>query len=152
MNKFEEYNSHLNAIRKLVKESGSEMVTGFFETLFAEHPNMDVALVYGYTPGFNDGDPCSHTQYCAFDAEEINDTFDFYDYFGDLDIDEDEVDDLTSKLNSKLQNKEAYEVERKIDDVEELLERVYGTDFYLCVLRKEDGTIEINEGDYDCGY
>lgn len=150
MNKFEEYNSHLTAIRKLVKDHGDEMVTGFFETLFAENKNLDVVLVYGYTPGFNDGDPCTHTQYSVYDAEEINDTFDFYDYFSDED--EDDVDEKTSKLNEHLSTKDAYEIESKIDSIEELLERVYDTNFYLCVLRKEDGSIEINTGDYDCGY
>lgn len=150
MNKFEEYNSHLNAIRQLVKNHGDEMVTGFFETLFAENKNLDVVLINGYTPSFNDGDPCSHTQYCTFDTDEINDTFDFYDHF--CDEDEDDVDEKVEKLNANLSNTESYDIERKMDGIEDLLERVYDTDFYICILRNEDGSIEINTGDYDCGY
>lgn len=150
MNKFEEYNNHLNAIKALVKSDGKEMVKGFFEILFADHKDLEMVLVYGYTPGFNDGDPCSHTQYSIFDGNEIIDTVDLLDIL-EFDEDEDE-DDALENINSKLSSTEAQKIERKIDAVDDLLERVYYTDFYVFARRLEDGTIEIDKGDYECGY
>lgn len=148
MNKFEEYNTHLKAIKALVKSDGKAMVKGFFETLFAEHKDLEMVLVYGYTPGFNDGDPCTHNQYSTLDADEINDTVDLWDL---LEI-EDETGDELEEINSKLSHEESNKIENKIDSIDDLLERVYYTDFYVFARRLEDGTIEIDSGDYECGY
>lgn len=149
MNKFEEYKMHLSAINSLVKTDGDAMVKGFFETLFTDHKDLDMVLVYGYTPGFNDGDPCYHTQYSILDGEEINDTVDLWDI---LEIDGDEDEDVLENINSKVSRDDSRKIENKIDGIEDLLERVYDTDFYLFVRRLEDGTIEIDNGDYNCGY
>lgn len=150
MNKFEEYKAHLEAIQSLVKSGGEAMVNGFFESLFAEHPKLDVVLVCGYTPGFNDGDPCSHTQYTTFDGDEINDTVDLWDKFSDLE--EDEFEEKIEKINSNLSSAEAKKVDDKVDAVDDLLERVYGTDWYIVAFREDDGSITVTDGDYDCGY
>lgn len=148
MNKFEEYKMHMSAIKELVKSDGDAMVQGFFETLFAEHKNLDMVLVYGYTPGFNDGDPCTHTQYSTLDGDEINDTVDLWDM---LEV-EDETGDELEEINSKLSREESQKIEYKIDAVDDLLERIYDTNFYLFAIRKEDGSVELTTGDYDCGY
>lgn len=148
MNKFEEYNMHMAAIKSLVKSDGKAMVKGFFETLFADHKDLDVVLVYGYTPGFNDGDPCTHTQYSMLDGNEINDIVDLYDV---LNIEEDEGDEL-EEINAKLSSDKYRTIESKIDGIDDLLERVYYTNFYVLARRLEDGTVELSIGDYECGY
>lgn len=148
MNKFEEYNMHMAAIKALVKSDGKAMVKGFFETLFADHKDLEMVLVYGYTPSFNDGDACTHTQFSMLDGDEINDTVDLYDL---LNIEEDEGDEL-EEINSKLSREESQKIEHKIDGIDDLLERVYYTDFYVFVRRLEDGTIDLTIGDYECGY
>lgn len=151
MNKFEEYKTHLAAIKSLVKSDGDAMVKGFFEALFAEHEKLDMVLVYGYTPSFNDGDPCSHSQYSIFVGDEINDTVDLWDLL-EIDVDDEDNEDSLENINSKLSSTEAQKIERKIDAIDDLLERVYDTDFYVLARRLEDGTIDIDFGDYDCGY
>jgi|SRR6478609_2323147 len=151
MNKFEEYKMHLEAIKSLVKSDGEAMVKGFFETLFAENKDLDMVLVYGYTPGFNDGEPCTHSQYSNFDGEEINGTVDLWDIV-DIDEDEDDWEEALENINSKLSRDNMQKIEYAIDKIDDLLERVYDTNFYILARRIEDGTIVLTVGEYDCGY
>ncbi|WNV47286.1 hypothetical protein ENKO_177 [Klebsiella phage fENko-Kae01] len=142
MSYIQDYRMHVNAAKELVEKHGKEMVQSFFEDLFNKYPNLDMVFIYGYTPGFNDGEPCYHIQYNIIDSDEIQDYV--YDYIDDLDED--------IEINHKISNEQSREIDKEIDSIDGLLEEEYGTDWYILVKRNEDGSVELQDGDYDCGY
>ena len=154
MNKFEEYKKHLTAIQSLVKSDGKEMVHGFIESLFTKFTALDAFLIVGYTPSFNDGDACTHSQYVVFDGSEISDHIDLLDYFTVPDDCEDEDEFFEEKfeeLNAKLGDADQL-ISKLVSEVEDLFERVHHTDFLIFAIREEDGTINISVEDHNCGY
>lgn len=142
MSKMNDYLKHQKAINELTQNHGEEMIQELFERLFSSTSALDVVFIYGYTPGFNDGDPCYHRQYVEVGSDEVNERIEEY-----LDIlDEDE------SYNDNLSSDEADEIVSSIDELSDLFEQIYDTDFYVIARRAEDGSIEIHIGDYDCGY
>lgn len=142
MSKINEYLEHKNAIDSLVKGHSKEMIQDLFNELFTKYKNLDVVFIYGYTPGFNDGDPCYHRQYVEVDSEEITERVEEY-----LDLLDEEVE-----YNSNLTGDEISDITDSVDDLEDLFEHIYDTDYYIIARKEEDGSITIDNGEYDCGY
>lgn len=144
MSKINEYLEHQKAIDELVKDNGNEMIQDLFNGLFTQYKNLDVLFIYGYTPSFNDGDPCYHRQYVEVESGDITDRVDEY-----LDLlDEDEE----VEYNVNLTYDETVSITDSVDELEDLFERIYDTGYYIIARREEDGSIDIVNGDYDCGY
>ena len=48
---------------KLSEFGTKENIIKAVEELSQDHEGLDVVVFVGYTPGFNDGEPCTHSSY-----------------------------------------------------------------------------------------
>jgi|AGFS01.1.fsa_nt_gi hypothetical protein len=147
MSYIQDYRMHIASAKDLVEKHGAEMVKSFFEDIFAQYEDLDMVFVYAYTPSFNDGDPCYHIQHVAIESGEI---MDFVEEYLEDDADEEEIEER--EINANISNQQRREIEDAIDGIEGLLEEQNGTDWYVFAKREVDGTISIQDGDYECGY
>jgi len=125
----------ITAAKEKLKAEFVPFIQPFFEALFAEHP--EVALleeglkVHGYTPGFNDGDPCVHTQSTNLD-----------DLYGPL----------GGEKDYKAYSAKVRPIENKIDALQSVLEDAFGSGWEITV-HQVDGKVTVSEPEeYDCGY
>lgn len=115
--------------------------------LFAEHPTLNKISWTQYTPGFNDGDPCTFR--ANIDASSIK--LNGFDKYGDGD-DEDEYDEEDNDDETEVEplNETVYESVSAVLETfgEDVLLEMFDDNQRVTVSR--DGTIKQEE--YDCGY
>lgn len=129
--------------------------------------NFKCILASGYTPGFNDGDPCTHTfdmyygkrnTYTDSNGTEVS-YFDF-DYFDDFeslfedeDIDVSSIEAGNTDVLPVISEEDGEVIKSFFDGVNLLCEQTGITNFQIVVFKKKDGevVVEIDE-DYDVGH
>lgn len=79
----------------------SDAVVPVFEAIAATG-EVDIIYVYGYTPGFNDGDPCEHSTTVLTNLGEIFGEEKQEEYFlsEEFDLEDDEVGELLEGLDN----------------------------------------------------
>lgn len=179
-----EYNAKAVEFKKLTDsiankefiENSVNAITSKFKDKFA----LPEYLFYkGYTPGFNDGEPCTHSAYWV-DFNEFAES-----YEGDCeglceaigfelpegeDFDDVEVYDLPVNVayetdKNKLRDEylartgerygyhediRAFDCELSMLD--DIIDNAYHTDFLIVFKRGEDGLYTLTHQDYECGY
>jgi 23S rRNA maturation mini-RNase III len=75
---------------------------------------------------------------------------DFQDESGDFEEDFEYDEEENTTLNSEC--KTLAEAKAQITAYDELIERVFDTNFKIVVTRGEDGKVEVSQDYYDCGY
>lgn len=146
--------------KKYKKDSSRDLKKEFHEVLgavFKELPKVQYVLGLGYTPGFNDGDPCYHSHYLSVNREgwqfdDIIETMDFETFASENNLNFDD------KVEGEILNKflsENLEAEVKIPKLDaneesvaqakrasalfelvgELFEFALGTNWKLLILR-----------------
>lgn len=136
---------------------------------------VSVIVVYGWTPGFNDGEPCEHSYEVKVNIEALaedglSDQADTY----DIDLPEEliqglksyrsydkgwKIDNAALAANIELCNKHGHVFAKPSDEVMnainqvivESIEEEQGTDYYVTFVLK-NGKFERFEGEYECGY
>jgi hypothetical protein len=124
-----------NQCRDLFKEALKESVKPVFE----KFDKVTSISVWGYTPSFNDGDPCRfnmNTEDC--EINEIN-----------LDDDESEDSEFSYEETSEIQKYVAEQLSAFDEDEWESGFNEYG---FKVTFSVHDGEVHIEEEDYDCGY
>lgn len=113
-------------------------------------PNLKKVVVRGYTPGFNDGDPCYHSQ-CEplfFMKDSSNQEED-----DDEDLEECEWYSLKKKLKG---NKEEYDsvesLNKLLNSAEGLFQEMFGTDWEVEFTLSPEGEVLLTQNGYYCGY
>ena len=140
MSKAEELAEKYKGLKEEHTRQGEALLKEFFTELFNETEDLNLIKIVGYTPGFNDGDPCVHSQYVDTD-----------------DTIEDMEDYLSEEWIEKYKDKEnnvTIEIGRMVDQFEDILYGIYDTDWMLIITRddSEEEGIKIKRYDYDCGY
>ncbi len=123
-------------------------------------------VIRGWTPGFNDGEPCTHGQETGVITK-------FKAYGGPLEYLHEEMDDdpevgLFTHLGIPVPDgvikqvpiaKYGEETPTEVDQVQGLLSGMepiissaYFTNFQLNVYRNDAGVVKVDESEYDCGY
>lgn len=123
----------------IFKEAIVEAIKPVFDNSYGR---LNEVRVHGYTPSFNDGDPCTfrmNTDDCKVNG---------YDGYED-DVDEDE-DFLGSDDTSSVQESVSDALSVFDDDDWEAAFNSYG--FEVVFTKEDDGSISLTEEDYDCGY
>lgn len=122
-------------------------VLSIMARLINDLPGVTSIEVCGYTPGFNDGDPCRHSQmdpnvngitsveyddrrYCSSNRN-----------FNPSNYPDEMVDDDTYNLITSICN-----------GMSDMFEDAFDTDFSVTVSRDENGNFTHEVGHYDCGY
>ena len=146
LKQYEEVNAELN---KQIKENGNEFIEALFQEIFDQHEGLNFVLIRGYTPGFNDGEPCTHSQNTFVGANDYGTYLDFedYGYYEEFGVEEGETENHINKDCKTLK-----EAKAQIEAYDEIIERVFITNFDLKVIKGEDGKVKVVEDEYWCGY
>lgn len=163
--------AEVQELQRKAKEARKAALEPFLDQLAASGL-VSIITIRGYTPGFNDGEPCEHSASWWVNikqhaSEEIDVTDDLEELF-------EELQDTYNWNNTTRQREyipEAIEHNRVVcaqhghiydEPPKEILEAIttvifdsieedYGTDYYV-VFTLKDGKFVRDEGDYDCGY
>ena len=154
-----------------------DFLKGKLREIFDALPDLTHIELIGYTPGFNDGDPCYHRQYVNDDGYILkNGTGIQYmgsDYLIDKYIDDD-IDDLygersleklfTPEVLEKLNGWAPYSTQEisfgtrqavntimSSEKMTGYITSVYDTNFMLLIYPEGD-SVEILQDEYDCGH
>lgn len=165
LNQFKEAQREL---RKRLEADGEKLLKESFKELFDKHQGLKVFAFIGSTPSFNDGEPCEHSgdSYIGEYYEFKTGTYGSY-WTNDWDnkeqltelfvenSDEFEEDDSADAVQPILVNRNCTtlkEAGSDVQDFEDAIEMVYGTNYQVIVRLEDDGTVSIEHDDYDCGY
>lgn len=145
------YNAANQALREALQTDGTLVVQEFFADLFARHPGFKRAVVFGFTPSFNDGDPCYHSCEVYVGYKNIYSGVAYYDYQDHTESEAFFTDDgeIDNPNEGCLTLKEA---KKEICSWEDIFERLYDTNFIVKVQLLEDGEVSVEVDEYDCGH
>ena len=158
-------------LKAKLKADGEQQLKIVFAEIFAKHPGLKGFTYLGYTPGFNDGDPCYHSgssavglfnmssyerggetvTYRTSDFDESSQLSEFFvgeDYEDYADVEEGEED--WQPLNSGCATLE--QASADVAEVEDVIEMVYDTNYLIKVTLTDDGVVSVDYEDYDCGH
>lgn len=153
LKQYEEVNAELN---KQIKENGKSFIQQLFQDVFDKHEGLNIVGIVGWTMGFNDGEACYHQQYTytgeMFESWRKDGVFhpDFQDESGDFAEDFEYDEDDNTHLNSSCAT--LAEAKAEIEKYNEIIERVFDTNFRIIAKRLEDGSVEVSQDFYECGY
>lgn len=143
--------------------------------LFSAFPDLNSISICGYTPGWNDGDPCRHSQldpylngYNLWGRDGDDEDWDEEEEdWGEEEKDEDsensfllEIENIREERDRNRENKNAstrlsdndFEVITSvIAGMADVLEKIFDTNWKLVFQRTENG-VEFKEDRYDCGH
>ena len=159
--------------KHLSKQNVRQDLEAFFKCAFASVSDLQFIMLRGYTPFFNDGDPCYHRQDASCGAalgdylhDEIYDQmYDDFGWDGDgspKDWDDEAWQHFTDCLGHSSEQvdwkkifdkrKGNFSDHKKVLSILDLLEneceRVWGTNFIIWVFPNEDGSVRIEHDDY----
>lgn len=125
-----------------IKEYGQQVFQEVVESIFDQCDGLNVFMIRGWTPSWNDGEECTHSSDII--TGEISNRWPDYDE-GDKEVFEDENGEQLNTINfhGALKN--------LIEKTLPIAERVYNTNFEI-ICRRANGQIEVEFRDYDCGY
>jgi len=168
-------NENIKRLNEEAKAARQKALEPFLEALAASG-QVSIIVVRGYTPGFNDGEPCEHSADVFVNVKSIW-SEELYDSGVDAELPEDLVEGLQYEQSYDREARE-YVTDEKILAANEALckehghvylepskdimdaistlifetaEEENGTDYYVTYLLK-DGKFEVFRGEYDCGY
>lgn len=169
-------NANIVRLQEEAKAARQAAIEPFLEALAASG-TVSLIVVWGYTPGFNDGEPCEHSYSYAVNIQDAKSE----DLFERGSMGLGDLEELGGGLKSERQWSSAKggyeefpnaiadnialceahghiwakpdaEIMRAINEVIiQTAEEENGTDYYVSYILK-DGKFEVVRGDYDCGY
>lgn len=147
---------HFQIMEELKKMRGSKnsypegTAEEVFKRIFAKIPDIQAIACKGWTPGFNDGEPCEHMDYMVFSGgDAINENFSDWAVNSFFAEEWDGGKEKPLELNPPNANRiweEAFN--GKYNDIFEFF---WNTNFQVVVKRKGD-SVEIDDVEYYCGY
>ena len=171
LTKLKQIGEEVAELQRKAKEARKAALEPFLDEL-AKSGTVSIITIRGYTPGFNDGEPCEHGADFWVNVErhwdvEVDMTSDLEELFGEL------QDTYTwdSQYRTRTDLPEAIEANRKLcaehghvydEPSKEIMDAIkavifdsieedYSTNYYVTFMLK-DGKFVREEGDYDCGY
>jgi hypothetical protein len=142
----------INTLRVEFEHHANEALADGAAVLFAEIPNLNLVRVIGYTPGFNDGDPCVHCQYVIVGNgdEEGYVKGRHADTFSERELEDDDGNPL--RPNPGMTVEEENTVDAFFRAFTDTLAKIHGTNFQLDYTRGLDSSVTVSKDNYDCGY
>lgn len=144
-NAIQALNTEFAVFQDQMATKAMEVITTHLQNL----PDWHVVCVTGYTPSWNDGDACSHSQYTNIDADApcpensfsldpaVQAVFDK--------LDNDEYDTFLSGENCRATS-------HAMDLMDDFFRYKHDTNFRLFFVKLDDGTVSFFDEQYDCGY
>lgn len=160
---FDTYNNLSNELIAFGRSNTNDILCGAFLKAKEQLPNLDAVIVKGWTPGFNDGDPCTFSMVVS--AAELVDHLDdetteklFGEFHGKTVADFDDENEYTDYVFDNINEGISYRNEQPVMQstfyaIGELLRRTYGEDGFQLIIKQEDnGNIVVDYSYYECGY
>ena len=161
---FKEVFAKIEEAKREAKQKSAALLSGVFKEFFEKYQGMKKVIIQGYTPSFNDGDPCEHSSMSGNGLYEMKESrwtssgyraysdgvTEQYEGFFDLELTDDERD-IVAFANDKFNGNEK-EMNTDLGVIEQIADMVYDTNYVLYVTLEEDGSVNIDHEDYDCGY
>lgn len=145
-----DYTAANRALNAALKENGKKCIEELFTKIFNEHEGLNLVIIQGSTPSFNDGDVCSHSQNTLVGKVGWGKYFDYEDHSYEEEFEHEEDDGVKTNINSRCGTlKQAYE---QITNFDEIIARVFDTNFLITASRNKDGSVSVDVDDYECGY
>lgn len=136
MGQFDEFKAKKKELEDMLSSFGQDMLKEEFKKWFDDFPELKAFSWTQYTPYFNDGEPCVFqisSESFVFTEDELNSLnagkLEWYDY------------DYYSIEDKNLKDK-AREIESKLNELEDVLESVFGDGYRIVVTREK---IEVEE-------
>ena len=143
MEEIDSLQRQIDELRKKANRDGWQAFNKAIPLLFKKYPGLKQLAIQGYTPSFNDGDPCVHRTYSYID----NGDWAEYDEDKYYDAEKDDyamVNDITDE--------QARDIKKVLDKFKTILKYQFGTGWEVFISKNSDGSVSINKDDYDCGY
>jgi hypothetical protein len=169
----------LNLAKKRYLELCETAFEGYLRDIFKNQSKLDFVSWIGWTPGFNDGDPCTHSSEIMLSEGDLADWGVDIDYLAEkvgVPYDEDK-EEYSRKLND-LSREELREISKDLWKFDGYIQAKYDTDFRITVTRCENegftlpenweemtaeqrasyevsentSGVQIEHEHYDCGY
>lgn len=165
-------NEQMAALKRNVIEQGKEGLAEVAKDVFNEVEGLKKFVILGYTPSFNDGEPCEHISVYGFgdyhwaeyykhdgtyylssdDVGEREEFGEFFEFEGAGRYDETTSPHsfpIVYANSGVVDKKKAYNLIGAMDDVCEML---YDTNYVVYFTLNENGSVDVEQDDYDCGY
>lgn len=122
-------------------------------------PGMSKLVIYGYTPGFNDGDACTHSGESWYTDRGFQEfaEYDVYAYLSFMGV-PDEISESGEAYDwegfegvNTYSDEDTPTVNNLVDMLEYLVEEIYYTDYMVMFDFSTEETNIVHE-DYDCGH
>lgn len=145
-----------NQLEQMIKDDREKAAKEIFGSIFLGYPGLNRIALVGYTPSFNDGDPCEHDGFVftGYSDDGIPD----YEY--ELSM-EDELDEFffedgeerIEPFNQIESEKIDRDIVRAVMAFDDIIHQIYGTNYLLKVSYDRDTeTVSVEEDEYDCGH
>lgn len=119
--------------------------------LFALYPDLDEVCIWGYTPGFNDGDPCYHHGDWYIRWKGLRFGGDDCIYFQVSSVEEGYASKIIEDEDATLAVDVPSKLMTALNRMSDYFEHDYGTNHVSIFARQED-KVCFHACDYDCGY
>lgn len=124
--------------KRALQKKGEGLFRRYLEAFFEENKDLQSFCLIGFTPSFNDGEPCQHICYAEFGPDlegQFNDALWGHNY---------EPNSLTENRRQQLGGE-------LVDRWETALEVIYDTDWRILVARSDAGVL-IKKTGFTAGY
>ena len=128
----------LKQAKKDYQNTCKEAFYGYLREVFLENPKLDFITILGWTPSFNDGDPCTHSM------EILIKDGDFEDWGLEIEDEGESFSKEDGKLND-IPAGRADQINRNIWLFDDYLEETYETNFKLTICRDDSDNISLPE-------
>lgn len=168
MTKLQEFKELQQAVATFATLHKDAILAECLASAFKVNSDIKAILIKGYTPGFNDGEPCTHTQYTVIDGTDIVESVSENDELSAFILGYDSYEEMEDDLEEKgLDRDEAlanlelpgfgYQISREVDSgmesMNDVLEEVMGTNWCILAVLNDDGEVKtVVDEYYDCGY
>lgn len=143
-----------------LRKSAETNLAEIFKELFDKHQGLRKIVYQGYTPRFNDGEPCEHSSQgsvCNVRWYEYRDGRrwltgdDLAEQYADFfELDSDKETQHIEHVNIACVDLSA--AENDVNALTEIIDIVYGTNYQVLITLEDDGSVTIKSDKYDCGY
>ena len=148
--------------RKDALSNAETSLADVFKEFFQRHEGMKKVLFIGYTPSFNDGEPCLNSSDVAngLYSRQIRDDsyriicddyshYKKYKQFFDLVVTEE--GGIVSFANDQFKGDVAA-MNTDLETIIQVIDMLYATNYEVKVSLRDDGSVELIHEEYDCGY
>lgn len=145
-----DYYNESNHKMQEIRQAMAGRVKADIVALFDFFPALNEIVLRGYTPGFNDGEPCTHSMEEPYlnGRNNCGDTMRSR-YESD---DEDEEGDENDRQVDALSKPDRKVIAKILGGMTDAIGFLYDTNFEVTATRKADGSVTVEKGYYDCGY